>query len=100
MRGGAESDLVIETLMRFCRERADLCVMRFKTEGYLRLAHQFEIDDPGARQRMVPLPTLGASYAFRDAVTPEKISQPLVRVGPSFKIHGPRGPVTIEEDLP
>lgn len=91
----ALADLTMETLMRFAREGLKLSRLALKPGSYLRLAWALGVDDPDAKCRLVQT----TSYPGRNCTFHSAAPYVEVRVGTSFRIYGPTGVLTIEEDL-
>ena len=95
------ADLVIEALVRFSRERMKITAIELDTDSYLRAAHSLGASTPGVPLRLVPIPVVGGTWVnFNQSVEPDPVDRtPLIRIGPSFVIAGPRGMVTIREKV-
>lgn len=87
---------LIETLIGFARERVAIKRIDLGTRGYLILAHDLKIDEPGAMPRIVPSTPVWTRH--NEAPSAEMVNRTeIVRVGSSFVLRGPTGPVNIVE---
>ncbi len=95
----AMGDLLLDTLIRFSRENSPIRGLSFRTKDYLWLAFMCGINEPGAEERPLPPRFSGAGCCGGSFVPALQARPPrCVRVGKSFQIHGPHGPVLIEEE--
>ncbi len=87
-------DAVLEAFIVLAREGIHIKAMTFDRRDFLRLAVDCQVDQPEE-----PLQDVGARPDYCDAGDPmskHPCSVRTVRVGKSFTLHGPFGPVVIE----
>lgn len=89
--------LLIETLMKFGRERWNIKELVVDSFTFVWMAKLLEVDDPDGRVRILPSRAPQGCCFGGGQLEMSKSASASVRVGPSFQIYGPSGLVTIRE---